>query len=118
MAYPKVEILWAGPGERAHWSAAWASEEARQHMVGVVMELGDPTVKQTSAPRTFPHGATPRLTTQTFRALVRRGLVREIRHRPAQGVWAAMGYWQISLAGTRELHPGLALVRGDLAVSA
>jgi hypothetical protein len=86
-------------------------------MIEVMAVLGDPEVERRAAPRNLPRGGTPRLTTQTFVALWRRGFVRAIRHRPADGVWSEMWYWQISLDGASALNPGLSLVRGDLAVS-
>jgi hypothetical protein len=114
-AYPGVKIGWE-PGEYASWTMSWADEVARRHMVRTIADLG--WSAENSAPRTFHKGGTPRLTTGTFRALVRRGWVRVVDHRPARGVWASQSYWQISLSGAQAIGPHLRLIRGDLAVSA
>lgn len=101
LAYPGVEISWQ-PLERASWTAMWANEDARQHMVRTLDALRDFLGQDASgtAPRAIPvPGPTPRLTTGTFKALVRRGLVVKVRYRPQQGVWSSMGWWQISIDG-------------------
>ena len=71
--YPDVRIL-KSAGSRPYFNFRWASEEARQHLIGVKKDLGGPPVPEPKegVPLDLP---TPRLTKQTFEALCDRNLI-------------------------------------------
>jgi len=48
-------------------------------------------------------GGTPRLTTQTFKALVRRGWVRTVKMRLPEKAVCGLYYWQLSESGKTAL---------------
>jgi hypothetical protein len=104
LAYPGVHLIGHADGI-VNWNAMWASEEAREHMVGVVEQLGGDA--SGTGPRTLPlPGATPRCTRATFLSLQRRGWLRMLAHgRPGKnGSWRAT--YQIS-------RPGLDALAGE-----
>lgn len=106
MAYPNLRIVWHPKSNwRPYWPSMWASEEARQHMVRTMDALGG-SAWQTE-PRWRPDGGgTPRLTTQTFHALRRRGLIRAVARRLPTPTIAEMYYWQITPDGRRAALSG------------
>ena len=112
LSYPGVKVGWYGDADRPTWTAYWCDESARQHMVGVMADLGGDA--RFTAPRWKPAtGATPRITKQTWRALLSRGLVQVVsRRKPAEGL-SQMDYYQISPAGRRAFLSSGAKARGD-----
>jgi hypothetical protein len=104
LAYPTVRISWVAPG-RPYWTAFWASEEARQHMAGVMRDLAGPEFEEPRPRTAGASGGTPRLVSGTFHALARRGLIRMTHYRPPDGVFAGDAHYQISQEGIRSIRP-------------
>ncbi len=74
--YPSIYLVWSDMyGTCINWSAMWASESARQHMIATVAVFGI-DAQSTSKPRIAPLvGSTPRCTFQTFKVLLREDLI-------------------------------------------
>ena len=108
-----LEWLWRWPGVAIHHELGqtyvnimprWASDDARRHMMLVMGEAFGLDVSSETTPR-WSHrvdGATPRITFQTFRALVARRWIRRSAY-----VWDSIGqrrtayHYQVSAAGKR-----------------
>lgn len=75
--YPNVYLVWHNMFDTCvYWSASWADEESRQHMIGVLNEMGVGTISSQAKPRVKPlEGGTPRCTFQTFKALVKASII-------------------------------------------
>ena len=79
--YPNIYLCWSDMYSTwVYWSAAWADESARQHMISVMGEIGDyfgvHDTAQTTKPRIKPlEGPTPRCCFQTFKALVKENVI-------------------------------------------
>lgn len=98
LAYPTVTIQAVSDVERPMWTTAWVSEEARQHMIAVSADLGIPISVDPRRGRPID-GPTPKLTTQTFRALLERGLIRAVARRVPREGWSDMYYYQLTPDG-------------------
>jgi hypothetical protein len=75
--YPNVYLVWHNMFDtRVYWNVSWADEESRLHMIGVLNEMGVGTISQQAKPRVKPlEGGTPRCTFQTFKSLVKFGII-------------------------------------------
>lgn len=92
LAYPSVYVTVRMDGSRVSWSAWWASEAARENMVGTLAVLGSDL--SSTASRAAPiSGATPQITRPTFAVLQRNGWLRMVKH------WRGTASYTISRAG-------------------
>lgn len=75
--YPNIFLVWNDMYDtQVHWSASWADEESRQHMIGVLQTMGAESISLQAKPRVKPlEGGTPRCTFQTFKSLVKASII-------------------------------------------
>lgn len=102
LAYPGVEITYQPGKSRPTWTVWWANEEARQHMIKTTTILGLIGINQPSGsePRWQPQDSPPAtLRTKTVDALIRLGLLRKTKYRPAGKGWSEMGYYSLTIEG-------------------
>ena len=98
--YPTIYITWADMlGTFISWSALWANEEARQHMIKVMGDIGSyfgvPNVEKTTKPRIKPlDNGTPRCCFQTFKSLLKENIICKYTN----------GCYQLSLGVRKQLE--------------
>jgi hypothetical protein len=79
--YPNIYLCWSDMLDTSvNFSASWASERARQHMVRTMDDIGEyfgiSDAETKTKPRIKPlEGGTPRCCFQTFKALLKEGII-------------------------------------------
>ena len=79
--YPTIYITWTDMlGTFVSWTALWANEEARQHMIKVMGDIGSYfgvyNVDKNTKPRIKPlDSGTPRCCFRTFKALLKENII-------------------------------------------
>lgn len=116
--HPNIRITWTGDNSsRPAWSARWASEDARQHMIKTFSDLAKvnfihdiDVAKQTGARLSRNQGGTPPLARPTFFGLLKRGLIRAVEKRIPMKGFTEMYYYQLTAEG-KQAATGLRLIK-------
>ncbi len=115
--HPHLRISWTGGKDRPAFTAWWASEDARQHMIATFSKMdeiglmSDDGVKaQTLARGGRNEGGTPTVTLPIVKGLLRRRLIRVVeKRRPMRG-FSRMFYLQLTAEG-KQAATGLTLYK-------